>query len=221
MARKTTGRIAAERFPDSDRMRLRVNPALFAEAILGLELDERQRELMLTLSRKVVLNCARQWGKSTMAAAKAVHRAMFRAGSLTIVLSPSSRQSAELVRKVRQLAAKAGERVKGDGENRASAVFRNGSRVVGLPAMEGTTRGFSNVSLLVVDVAMGVTIAGEWLEKLVEGTEELRAKSTLASILKDEVRHQELGWSAVNAAQLYWSDEQCLQLHEERCDRPF
>ena len=44
MARKTTGRIAAERFPDSDRMRLRVNTALFAEAILGLELDERLKQ---------------------------------------------------------------------------------------------------------------------------------------------------------------------------------
>ena len=28
MARKTTGKVAVERFPDSDRMRLRVNPAL-------------------------------------------------------------------------------------------------------------------------------------------------------------------------------------------------
>ena len=45
------------------------------------------------------LNCTRQWGKSTVTAAKAIHQAQHEAGSLTLVVSPSARQSGEFVRK--------------------------------------------------------------------------------------------------------------------------
>ena len=53
---------------------------------------------------------------------------------------------------VRQL----GLKVRGDGHNRLSIAFPNGSRIVGLPGCEGTTRGFSAVSLLLVDEASRV-----------------------------------------------------------------
>ncbi len=46
--------------------------------------------------------------------------------------------------------------VKGDGDNAISLAFRNGSRIVGLPGTEGTIRGFSAVSLLIVDEAARV-----------------------------------------------------------------
>jgi hypothetical protein len=47
-------------------------------------------------------------------------------------------------------------RVKGDGNNRISVVFDNKARLVGLPANETTIRGFSKVSLLLVDEAARV-----------------------------------------------------------------
>src|SRR5207249_5297962 len=43
--------------------------------------------------------------------------------------------------------------VKGDGDNSVSLAFENGSRIVGLPGTERTVRGFSAVSLLVIDEA--------------------------------------------------------------------
>jgi hypothetical protein len=46
--------------------------------------------------------------------------------------------------------------VKGDGDNEMSSQFPNGSRIVGLPGSEGTIRGFSAVSLLLVDEASRV-----------------------------------------------------------------
>jgi len=49
------------------------------------------------------LNCTRQWGKSTISAAKAVHQAATIPGSLTIVISPAARQSGEFVRKASRL----------------------------------------------------------------------------------------------------------------------
>ena len=41
-------------------------------------------------AKRGILNCTRQWGKSTMAAAKAVHRAYTRPGSLVLVASPTA-----------------------------------------------------------------------------------------------------------------------------------
>ena len=46
---------------------------------------------------------------------------------------------------------------KGDGDNAISLEFPNKSRIVGLPGNEATTRGFSAVSLLLVDEAARVT----------------------------------------------------------------
>ena len=50
-------------------------------------------------AKRGILNCTRQWGKSTVLAVKAVHRAWTVAGSLILVASPSERQSGEFLRK--------------------------------------------------------------------------------------------------------------------------
>ena len=107
-------------------------------------------------AKRVVLNCSRQWGKSTVTAVKIVHRAMFTPESLTLVLAPSERQSALLVSKVRALCAKAGEKTRKDGQNSASVVLANGSAIVGLPGKEQYLRGYSAVSMLIVDEAARV-----------------------------------------------------------------
>ena len=128
----------------------------FATSVLGIDLDSKQAELLSAAGRNVILNCCRQWGKSTMAAVKAVHRSIERPGSLSIIVSPSERQSGELVGTIRRYCAQAGLKTKGDGRNKSSVVLENGSRVVGLPASERTTRGFANVALLIVDEASRV-----------------------------------------------------------------
>ena len=104
-----------------------------------------------------MLNCTRQWGKSTIAAAKAIYTAVHEAGSLTVVVSPSSRQSGELVRKAEIFARRLGIKVKGDGTNEISVALPNGSRIIGLPGTEATIRGYSAVSLLLVDEAARVS----------------------------------------------------------------
>jgi hypothetical protein len=48
-------------------------------------------------------------------------------------------------------------RVKGDGANEISLALPNGSRIIGLPGNEATIRGFSAVSLLLVDEAADVS----------------------------------------------------------------
>jgi len=103
---------------------------------LGFAADAAQARVLLSPGRRGILNCTRQWGKSTVTAAKAVHHAMTRAESLTLVVSPSARQSGEFLRKAEEFVMRLGMKPKGDGENALSVAFPNGSRIVGLPGNE-------------------------------------------------------------------------------------
>ena len=47
----------------------------FARRFLDFGADSKQAEILLSTSKRGILNCSRQWGKSTVAAVKAVHRA--------------------------------------------------------------------------------------------------------------------------------------------------
>ena len=99
--------------------------------------------------------CTRQWGKSTVTAAKAVHRAYTVPGSLVLVLAPCGRQSGEFVRKAKTFVNRLGIRIRGDGDNAISIMFPNGSRIVGLPGNEANVRGFT-ASLILIDEAARV-----------------------------------------------------------------
>lgn len=128
----------------------------FAREILKFHADPVQLELLTTTPHRCILNCTRQWGKSTVTAIKALHTALFTNESLTIVLSPSERQSAEFIRKVAQFANKAGFKPRGDGQNSISLLFPNSSRIIGLPSNEHTIRGFSAPTLVLIDEASRV-----------------------------------------------------------------
>jgi hypothetical protein len=124
---------------------------------LGFRADALQSRVLNTRAQRGILNCTRQWGKSTVSAAKAVHQAWTESGSLTIVVNPTARQSGEFVRKAAEFARRLQIKPKGDGDNEISLQFPNGSRIVGLPGTEATVRGFSAVSLLLVDEASRVS----------------------------------------------------------------
>ncbi|MEP6717104.1 MAG: terminase family protein [Terriglobia bacterium] len=130
-----------------------VEPVAFVRQRLGLEPDEPQRCVLESKAKRGILNCTRQWGKSTITAAKALHRAYAEPGSLVLVASPTDRQSAEFVHKVKGFATRMGMPTRGDGHNKCSLLLPNGSRIVGLPGTEETVRGFSGVSMLLIDEA--------------------------------------------------------------------
>ncbi len=136
--------------------RVETDAVTFARERLGFEPDERQAAVLRSGARRGILNCSRQWGKSTVTAAKAVHRAYTRPGSLVLVASPSERQSAGFVRKAAEMVGRLGIAARGDGDNPMSLLLPNGSRIVGLPGTEATVRGFSAVSMIVIDEASRV-----------------------------------------------------------------
>jgi hypothetical protein len=125
----------------------------FARTRLGFEPDALQAEVLASTAKRGILNCTRQWGKSTVAAIKAVHRAYTEPGALVVVASPSERQSGEFIRKAAEFLEKLGIRPRGDGFNAVSLLLPNRSRIVGLPGVDGTVRGFSSVSLMIIDEA--------------------------------------------------------------------
>jgi hypothetical protein len=129
----------------------------FARMRLGFEPDEMQARVLRSEAKRGILNCGRQWGKSTTAAAKAVFGAFTKPGCLVLVASPTARQSGEFVRKAAEMMRRLKIAPRGDGHNECSLLFPNRSRIVGLPGIEETLRGFSAVSLLLIDEASLVT----------------------------------------------------------------
>lgn len=133
------------------------NAVAWAREVLGFEPDAKQREVLAATAKRGMLNCTRQWGKSTTCAIKAVHYALFHPESTVIVASPSLRQSGEFLRKAKKAVRTIGFRVRGDGENQCSLLLPNGARIVGLPESEDTIRGFSSVGLILIDEAARVS----------------------------------------------------------------
>ena len=75
------------------------NRVRFARDILHFAPDPWQTEALLS-SLALLLNCARQTGKSTIVAILALHQLLYFAGSLVLIISPSLRQSSEVFRKL-------------------------------------------------------------------------------------------------------------------------
>jgi hypothetical protein len=133
------------------------DPVRFAQIHLDFHPDEKQAALLANPVHRGLLNCTRQWGKSTVTAAKAVHHAVLQQESLTLIISPSARQSGEFLRKVSEFINRLGIQARGDGQNQISLELPNGSRIIGLPGNEDTIRGFSKVSLMLIDEAARVS----------------------------------------------------------------
>jgi len=125
--------------------------------LAGLELDPWQREAAESGAAQIILLASRQSGKSTVTAVMAAHTAAARPRSLTLILSPSQRQSQELFRTVKATHAALGAAAPAATQDAAlSLVLANGSRIVALPGKEQTIRGFSGVDLLIEDEAARV-----------------------------------------------------------------
>lgn len=108
-------------------------------------------------SKEILLLCSRQAGKSTASALLAVDESLHHAPALVLILAPALRQSQELFRKIKAILTDLGDAAcPVERETELTLEFGNGSRVVCLPGKEATVRGFSRVSLLIVDEASRV-----------------------------------------------------------------
>jgi hypothetical protein len=119
----------------------------FARDRLGFIADSQQALVLRAGISRGLLNCTRQWGKSTVVAIKAVHHAFTQPDRLVIVCSASARQSKEFCKKMLGFLRKVGIN---------SLHLPNGSRIIGLPANENTIRGYSAATMVLIDEAARV-----------------------------------------------------------------
>jgi len=139
-----------------DDLRLALDRVGFSRK-LSVEPDAWQEDLLRSSSDRVLLNCARQSGKSLMAAVIALHRALYHPGSLILVLAPSERQAKETFDKVAKFYRHLGNDIPPDSFRKMGLKLTNDSRIEALPGTEKTIRGFSGVDLLIVDEAARVS----------------------------------------------------------------
>lgn len=132
---------------------LALDRVAFARAVGIEEPDDWQEKLLRSEAPRVLLNIARQLGKSTTSAVLAFHKALYRPGSLVLILAPSERQAKELFSKVAAFYREMGHEVPADSSRKLGMVLENGSRIEALPGSEKTIRGFSGVDLLILDEA--------------------------------------------------------------------
>jgi hypothetical protein len=129
-----------------------LDPVELARAA-GVHPDPYQMEVLRSSASRILLNWARQVGKSETAALLADWTALYQPGALVLVVSPSLRQSQLLFRRCLDLYRVLGRPVPAEAETKLTLELENGSRLVSLPGREGTIRGYSAVSLLLIDEA--------------------------------------------------------------------
>jgi len=122
---------------------------------LGLEPDPWQIEVLETDHKRLLLNCSRQAGKSTVVALLALAQAIFVPFTKVLLLSRSHRQSTELFRVVTGFYERLGSPLE-KRHNAEELLLDHHSRIICLPCKEETIRGYSDVSLLVIDEAARV-----------------------------------------------------------------
>jgi Terminase large subunit, T4likevirus-type, N-terminal len=132
-----------------------LDPALFA-ADCNIRPDAWQADLLRTMPRRALLLCSRQSGKSTATALAAAHTAVYQPGALVVIVSPSQRQSAEMLRTCRNLLTKLEGGPRFDSESVLKIELENKSRIIALPASGDTIRGMAGAALVVIDEASRV-----------------------------------------------------------------
>ena len=122
----------------------------------GQQPDPWQATLLRSQSSRIILCCSRQVGKTEFAACLALIEAMLLPRSTILLLSPSERQSGELMARVFTYYDVLDQPIKTRKRTELQLHLTNGSRIIALPDNEKTIRCYSGVRLLVVDEASQV-----------------------------------------------------------------
>ena len=142
----------------TDDIAYSLDPVLWSKEVLGYHADPWQADLLRSRSRKIILNCSRQSGKSTTSAVLALHESIYRKPSFVLIVAPTQDQSGELMMKFDEFRS-AVELPSDylDTDTKLAVRFSNGNRVVARPGSEKSARSFSAVTLLLEDEASRVS----------------------------------------------------------------
>lgn len=132
-----------------------LDPSLLMQAS-GLTPDPWQADLLRKRPRRTLTLCSRQSGKTEVAITLGVWTALYEPGSLTLIVSPSQRQSGECFRRLMLLHSMLKDVPELAAESALRAEFANGSRVIALPGSSITVRGYAKARLIILDEAARV-----------------------------------------------------------------
>lgn len=132
-----------------------LDPMAFARR-RGFVPEDWQSRLLRTTAPRVAVPCGRQVGKTQTTSYKALNVALTHPGRDILIISPTQRQSVEMLARIKTIYRGMRQAGKLTKDNDAEIGLANGSRVVSLPGTEGTVRGFANVRLLIIDEAARV-----------------------------------------------------------------
>jgi hypothetical protein len=128
------------------------DPVLLARRA-GITPDEWQADVLRSPAAQQILLCSRQTGKSTVTAILALFTAIYQARALILILSPTERQSIELLLKLKAVHRSLADAPALLSDAATRMDLDNGSRIIALPGKEQTVRGFSGAALLILDEA--------------------------------------------------------------------
>jgi hypothetical protein len=129
-----------------------IDPPLWVREVLGVEPAPWQKDFLRSrLGASIIALTARQVGKTTSAAWAIAHYMLFTPGGLSVIACPAQRQSAEAVRRVREILIKVGAELRTD--NVYALELKNGSRVLALPGSDDSIRGLTVDGWIVADEA--------------------------------------------------------------------
>jgi hypothetical protein len=164
-----------------------LDAASFAEAC-GVSPDQWQRDLLQTMPRRALLCCSRQSGKTTVTSLAGLHTCLYTPGALVVVVSPSQRQSAELLRTVKNLHAKLDNPTPLATESVLKLEWENQSRLLALPGSEKTIRGLAGASLVIIDEAARVE------DELLQAVRPMLATNARGSLIALSTPAGRRGW---------------------------
>ena len=127
-------------------------PSEWAQQALAFEPSPKQKQILDDPGHRLILNCARQWGKTTVIAVKALHEALHNPKINIMVLSRTKQQAALTIHKVREFAALLDIKRRRYQSREHSVELPNGSAIFAIAHNAATAVG-NTVHIAVVDEA--------------------------------------------------------------------
>jgi hypothetical protein len=133
------------------------DPIDWCQSALKFKPDPWQADFIRCTDQQVIVNVSRQAGKTTTAAAKVLHRALFYPGSTILLVAPAVSQASEfrvrLEDHMRLLEIEPSVRE----DNRRALVYKNQSRIIVIAADKDTVRGYTP-AMVIEDEAARVPV---------------------------------------------------------------
>jgi len=120
---------------------------------LGFDSYPWQKDVLSSFAKRILIDGARQSGKSTIICTKPAHHAKFYPGSLSIIVASTEKQAGEDMEKVKDFIGHDPFYPALVKSNEEMIELENSSRIIIVAATERSARGYSNPDLILLDEA--------------------------------------------------------------------